>query len=409
MELKALVFDLFYNKYNGIIIYVRIFKGKLNLKQKIKFFKNNEKKYQVEKIGVKTPKEILKNELITGEIGWFSANIKNIKEIKIGDTVMDFDSLEKPLEGYEEIKPNVFSNLYPENSEQYKNFCKSLEELHIQDSSLVLEKIDSNLLGLGFRCGFLGLLHREIICERLKKEYNQEIIITSPNINYKIFFFNGKVLETNNPQKINFYDRIKKIEELFISININVQEKYLEKIFELCKKKRGIYQFKNWKMDSLYVVNYHLPFSEFILDFHDKIKSISNGYASFDYKKVDFRESDIEKVDIALNGQIISDLSFFAHKYSSYKRSKDICQNLKKTLNKQNFSLSIQAIINNKIIVRETLTALSKNVTGNLYGGDRTRKMKLWAKQKKGKSKMKESGRVNFGVDNLKQLLKNNK
>jgi GTP-binding protein LepA len=376
-QLKALIFDLLYNRYYGVIIYVRIFEGELAKGQKIKFYTNQQKIYQAERVGVKIPKEILKEKLTAGEIGWFTANIRDMREVKVGDTVLDLNNNSLPLEGYQEVKSNVYSNLYPSDSSEYKEFKKSLEELQIQDSGLSLEAIDSQLLGPGFRCGFLGLLHREVVCERLQKEFNCEIITTPPSIDYRVIFSNGDILETNNPQKIPTKDKIKNIEELFIDLNITTPEEHLGAVAQLCQSKRGIYQSQEWKTGSLYQLTYHLPFAEFILDFHDKIKSISHGYASFDYQLIGFRLSDIVKIDILLNNQLIPDLSFLVHRSFAYERAKVVCEKLKKTLNQQTFVVPIQATIGNQVIARETLPALKKHVTGNLYGGDRTRKMKL--------------------------------
>ena len=408
-NLKALIFDLLYSRYYGVIIYTRIFEGELEKGQKVKFYTNQQKAYQVERVGVKTPKEVLKDKLITGEIGWFSANIRDMREVKVGDTILDLNNNSLPLEGYQEIKPNVYSNLYPGDSSKYKEFKKSLEELQIQDSSLSLEAVDSHLLGPGFRCGFLGLLHREIVCERLEKEFSCEIITTSSSVNYRVILSNGEVIETNNPQKIPTRDKIKSFKELFISLNIATPEEYLGAISQLCQNKRGIYQSQEWKTGSLYQLNYHLPFAEFILDFHDKIKSVSHGYASFDYQIIGFYSSDIVKIDILLNNQLVPDLSFLVHRKFAYERAKIVCEKLKKTLNLQTFTVPIQACIGKQVIARETLPALKKNVTGNLYGGDRTRKMKLWAKQKKGKARMKEMGKVNFGAGSLRELLRGSK
>jgi GTP-binding protein LepA len=408
--LKALIFDLLYNRYYGVIIYARIFEGELTKGQKIKFYTNPQKVYQVERVGVKTPKEILKDKLVAGEIGWFTANIRDMQEVKVGDTVLDLnDNNSLPLSGYQEAKPNVYSNLYPSESSQFKEFKKSLEELQVQDSSLSLESIDSQLLGPGFRCGFLGLLHREIICERLQKEYNCEIITTLPSIAYRVNFANGEILETSSPQKIPTKDKIKSIEELVINLEITTPQEHLGDISQLCQNKRGIFQSQEWKTGNLYQLNYHLPFAEFILDFHDKIKSISHGYASFNYQIIGFQPSDIVKIDILLNNQLIPDLSFLVHRTFAYERAKVICENLKKTLNQQTFTVPIQACIGNQVIARETLPALKKNVISRIHGGGSLdRKMKLWAKQKRGKSRMKETGKVSFGAGSLRELLKSN-
>jgi GTP-binding protein LepA len=407
--LKALIFDLLYSRYYGVIIYTRIFEGELVKGQKVKFYTNPQKIWQVERLGVKTPKEVLKNELVTGEVGWFTANIRDMQEVKVGDTVLDLNNNSSPLPGYQEIKPNVYSNLYPSESSQYREFKKALEELQIQDSSLSLEPVDSQLLGPGFRCGFLGLLHREIICERLKKEFNCEIITTPPSINYRVTFANGETIETNNPKKISTKDKIKNIEELFISLSITTPEEHLGAISQLCQNKRGIYQSQEWKTDSLYQLTYHLPLAEFILDFHDKIKSISHGYASFNYQIIGFFPSDIVKINILLNNQLIPDLSFLVHRTFAHERAKIICENLKKTLNQQTFMVPIQAVIGNQVIARETLPALKKRVGSRIHGGGSLdRKMKLWKQQKEGQKRMKERGKVSFGAGNLRELLKGN-
>lgn len=402
--LKALIFDLLYNQYYGVIVYLRIFEGEMSKGQKI-FFHSNKKIFKVERLGVKLPKEQLKEILINGEIGWFTANIRDIKDVKVGDTVFEFEKESLPMKGYKEIKPNVYSNIYPLETSDYKNLKNSLEQLQIQDSSLIIENVDSQLLGRGFRCGFLGSLHCEIINQRIKKEYGCKIINTIPSINYQITFSNGSVSEINNFQKIK-NEEIKSIKESFINIIINTPKEYIGKISQLCNEKRGIYKSQEWKSDYFYQIIFDLPFSEFIIDFHDKIKSISRGYASFNYEILGFFSSDIVKVDILLKNQIIPDLSFLVFRKFAQERSRNICSNIKENLRRQNFIVPIQACIGNKIIARETLGALSKNVTGNMYGGDRTRKMKKWKKQEIGKKKSFEKGVVNFSSNDWKKLLK---
>ena len=405
--LKCLIFDLLYNKYHGVIVYVRIKSGTLKKEQKIKFL-HNKKIYQVERIGVKLPKETYKEELAEGDIGWFTANIRTTKDVRVGDTIVEeSDNISSPLEGYQEIKPNIFSSIYPDEDFSFLNLKNILEELQIQDSSLSLESINSNLLGPGFRVGFLGLLHREIICERIKKEYNFQIINTPPTIRYRIKQKNNKVIETSNASEIPDAGTISLFEECFINIKINTPELHLGKIIELCQAKRGKYKFQKWQTKDIYILSYDLPFSEFIVDFHDKVNSISHGYASFTYEIIGYRPSKIVKVEILLNNEKVDDLAFLVEESSSFERAKKVCENLKETLKKQNFAIPIQAAIGKKIIARETLSALKKNVTGNMYGGDRSRKMKLWSKQKKGKDKMQKIGRVDLQSSNLKKMLKN--
>jgi GTP-binding protein LepA len=403
--LRALIFDLLYDKYHGVIVYVRIFEGSMKLKQKIKFL-NNGKIFQIEKIGIKKPENVLKNNLFIGEIGWFSANIREMKDVKVGDTVSDAKEITIPLPGYQTLKPNLYSNIYSENTENYKELKKAIEELQMQDSSLHLEPIESNLLGSGFRCGFLGLLHKEIIEERIKQEYNLEIIITPPTVSYQLNLSNNKILEISNPQKFPDQSEIKSISELFILVEIITPQEYLGSVNTICQNKRGIHKSRNLNAGNLWQIKYELPFAEFIFDFNDKIKSISQGYASFEYKFIGFRESRIVKIDILLNNEIIDDLSFLVHQIFAYERSKDICSRLKDTLNPQNFEIPIQACIGKKIIARETLKAMRKDVIAKCYGGDITRKKKLLEKQKKGKKKMKEIGNVRFSKNSFRNILK---
>lgn len=406
-QLKALIFDLLYDQYRGMIVYVRIFNGELKLKQKVKLL-NSSKSYQVEKLGVKTPREVEKENLITGEIGWFTANIRDIRDTQVGDTIVDISN-ENPvsLPGYQKLKPNIYSNFYPNDTSEFNDFKKALLELQLQDSCLTLENVESNILGSGFCCGFLGLLHREIIQERIKQEYSLEVILTAPTTNYRLMLSNGTTIEATNPQKMPEWGKVKAVQELFINLMIITPQEYIGSIMELCQHKRGTYQDTQLKTDIWWQVNYELPFAEFVVDFSDQLKSLSRGFASCDYQFIGFRPAKIVRIDILLNGQIVPDLSFLVHQQFAEERSRAICQRLKETLSRQSFAVPIQACIGSKVIARETLSALKKNVTGNLYGGDRTRKMKLWAKQKSGKQRMKEIGRVSFGANSLRSLLKN--
>ena len=408
-SLRALIFDLFYDKYNGVVVYIRLFSGSIKLKQKIKFL-SNDKIFQVEKIGIKKPESVLKENLSIGEIGWFTANIRDMKEVRVGDTVSELLSENvKALPGYKSLKPNLYSNLYPEDTSKYKELKKAIEELQIQDGSLFIESIESNLLGPGFRCGFLGLLHKEIIQERVKQEYNLEIITTPPSVTYQISLLNGKTLEVSNPQKFPSFNEIKTIKEMFIMLTLTTPERYMGAINIICQNKRGIYNSGDLKSGDLWQIKYEIPFGEFIFDFNDKIKSASQGYASFDYEFLSFRDSRIVKVDILLNSEPIDDLSFLVHQTFAHERSKEICAQLKETLNPQNFEVPIQACIGKKIISRETLKALRKDVIGKCYGGDITRKKKLLEKQKKGKKKMKEIGNVSFSKNSFRNILKGRK
>jgi GTP-binding protein LepA len=408
--LKALIFDLLYDQYRGVIIFVRIFEGELKTKQKIKFYRN-QKTYQVEKVGVKTPSEVEKDRLVNGEIGWFTANIRDIKDAQVGDTIFDANQENLiPLPGYQKLKPNIYSNLYPDDNSEFNEFKKALLELQLQDSSLTLESIDSNILGPGYCCGFLGLLHREIICERIKKEYSLELILTDPTVNYRLILNNGQVIETANPQKIPELNKIKEVQELFINLIITTPQDYCGAVLELCQSKRGIYQGTQLKTDIWWQITYELPFAEFIIDFTNQLKSFSHGFASFDYQFIGFRTGKIARVDILLNKQSIPDLSFLVHRQFAEARSREICLNLKQTLNRQNFLVPIQACVGSKVIARETLPALKKNVISRIHGGGALdRKMKLLNKQKKGKKKMQSLGKVDFTGSVFRSLLKNRK
>lgn len=403
--LRALIFDLLYDRYYGVIVYIRIFEGAMKLKQKIKFL-NNGKIFQVEKIGVKKPENLLKENILVGEIGWFAANIREMKDVRVGDTVSDAKETTVPLPGYQTLKPNLYSNIYSENTEHYKELKKAIEELQVQDSSLYLEPVESNLLGSGFRCGFLGLLHKEIIQERIKQEYELEIITTPPTVTYQLNLANGKILEISNPQKFPDQSEIKSISELYIAIEITTPQEYLGSVNIVCQNKRGIYKSGDLRAGDLWQIKYEIPFAEFIFDFNDKIKSVSQGYASFEYEFIGFRESRIVKIDILLNNEAISDLSFLVHQSFAYERGKEVCSRLKDTLNPQNFEIPIQACIGKKIIARETLKAMRKDVIAKCYGGDITRKKKLLEKQKKGKKKMKELGSVRFSKNSFRNILK---
>lgn len=405
-SLKSLVFDLTYDSYDGVIIYIRIFEGELHIGQKIELH-SNKKNYQVEKIGVNIPQKLLKNKLVAGEIGWFAANIRNMRDIKVGDTILNYQSTSNSLPGYQEIKPNVYANLYPSDSSSFKEFKQSLSELQIQDSALVLEPIDSQLLGRGFNCGFLGLLHKDIICARLQKEYKCDVIVTIPSVIYQITDTKGKIWETNNPQNFPDNNKIKDVKELFIFLTITTPKEFTGKIIELCQDKRGKQLSHEYKTDDLYQLVYQLPFAEFIVDFHNKIKSISHGFASFKYCLAEFKSSTIVKVDILLNGQLIPDLSFLVHRKSAYERAKNFCKIIEQSLSRQNFNIPIQACIGKQVIARETISAFRKDVTSHLYGGDRTRKEKLWKKQILGKKKMQSLGKVSFDTINFKKFLKN--
>lgn len=404
-SLKALVFDLFYDKYNGVIVYIRIFEGYIKNKQKIEFF-HSKKSFQVEKIGVRVPEDLLREELREGEIGWFCAGIKNMSDIQVGDTVFSEGEEIEPLPGYQKIKPNLYSNFFPEETTKYKETRKAIEELQLQDSSLVVRKVESNLLGSGFSCGFLGLLHREVIKERVKQEYKLNVITTPPTIPYKILMMSGEEIEISNPQGFPDQSRIKSVLEMFIKLTITVPDSYMGKISKICQDKRGLFKSGEIYDDNLWTLEYEMPFAEFIFDFNDRVKSASQGYASFEYEFIGYKAAKISKIDLLLNKEKIEDLSFLVHHDSAYEKSRLVCDRLKSTLNPQNFEISVQACIGKRVIARETVKAFRKDVIGKCYGGDITRKRKLLEKQKKGKKKMKEIGNVSFSKSSFRNILK---
>ena len=394
-KLRALIFDSYFDPYKGVIILVRIVDGSLKVGDKIRLINSNST-YEVLELGKHTPKEKKTNILHSGEVGFLSASIKSITEVEVGDTIcLENDNVEA-LPGYKPMKPMVFSGIYPVDSSKYNALKEALLKLKLSDASLIFEPETSIALGFGFRCGFLGLLHMEIIQERIEREFNIDIIATSPSVIYEVVLSDGTSVEIDSPSKMPEQTKVSKVLEPFVQTNIYVPSDYVGPIMELCQDKRGIYKNMSYIDATRVNVTYELPLSEIVYDFFDKLKSYTKGYASFDYEFIGNKESKLVKMDILLNGEIVDALSVIVHKDFAYKRGSVVCKNLKKIIPRQMFQVPIQAAIGSKIIAREDISAMKKNVLAKCYGGDVSRKRKLLEKQKEGKKRMKQVGSVSI-------------
>ena len=403
--LQVFVIDSWYDKYLGVITLVRVRNGVLKVGQRIQMM-SNKVLYDIEKVGVFTPKLKYVDKLSAGEIGFITAGIKRVADCKIGDTLTEENKpCEKALPGFKPSQPVVFCGLFPYDSSQFNDFKDSLEKLSLNDSSFSYEQESSAALGQGFRCGFLGLLHMEVIRERLEREFNIQLITTAPSVVYQITDNNNKIKKIQNPIEFPDPSLIKKMEEPWIISTIIVPQKYLGSVFELCESRRGE-QIEHNFMGKTVVVKYRLPLAETIIDFYDRLKSITTGYASFDYQIEGYRESKLIKLNILVNQEIVEPLSIIIHATHAEQRGREICKRLKDVLPRQQYKLPIQAAIGGKIIARETVPAYRKDVTGSLYGGDRTRKDKLLKKQKKGKQRLKQFGKVDIPQSAFLEALK---
>ena len=394
-KLRALIFDSYFDPYKGVVILVRIVDGKVKVGDKIKFINSNAT-YEVLELGKHTPKEKKTKELSSGEVGFLSASIKSITEVEVGDTICLESEPVEALPGYKPMKPMVFSGIYPVDSSKYNQLKEALLKLKLSDASLIFEPETSIALGFGFRCGFLGLLHMEIIQERIEREFNIDIIATSPSVIYEVVLSDGSSVNIDSPSKMPEPTKVSKVLEPFVQTNIYVPSEYVGPIMELCQDKRGIYKNISYLDESRVNVVYNLPLSEIVYDFFDKLKSYTKGYASFDYEYIGNVESKLVKMDILLNGDIVDALSVIVHKDFAYKRGSVVCKNLKKIIPRQMFQVPIQAAIGSKIIAREDISAMKKNVLAKCYGGDVSRKRKLLEKQKEGKKRMKQVGSVSI-------------
>ena len=393
-KLEALIFDSYYDPYRGIVALVRIVNGKLKVGDEIKMMATNAH-YDVVDLAVHTPHEVLKKELVTGEVGSIIANIKNIEDVKVGDTVTLYNNpVDTPLPGYKPMKPMVFCGLYPLESSKFPELREALEKLKLNDAALEFSPETSQALGFGFRCGFLGLLHMEIIEERIEREFNIDIIATSPSVIYNVYLTDGTMEVVDSPVKLPDRQKINYIEEPYIRTNIFVPSNYIGPIMELCQNKRGNYVSLEYLDETRVNIHYEIPLSEIVYDFFDKLKSTTKGYASFDYELVGYKKSDLVKMDILLNGEAVDALSTIVHKDFAYYRGKAIVENLRRLIPRQQFEVPVQASLGSKVIARETIKAVRKDVLAKCYGGDVSRKRKLLEKQKEGKKRMKMVGSV---------------
>ena len=405
-KLQALIFDSFFDSYRGVIISCRIVNGTLRNKDRIRLMETKAT-YDVVELGVNTPKDKKKEFLTVGDVGYIAASIKDISDIRVGDTItLDNNPADTPLPGYKPMKSMVFCGLFPIESSKFEDLREALEKLKLNDASFIFEPETSDALGFGFRCGFLGLLHMEIIEERIEREFNIEIIATSPSVIYEVTLTDGSNITIDSPAKLPDRQKISSIREPYIKTNIFTPSEYIGPLMELCQNKRGTYVNMDYIDKTRVNIHYELPLSEIVYDFFDKLKSYTKGYASFDYELIGYRESDLVKMDILLNGEVVDALSTIIHKDFAYKRGKSVVEALKECIPRQMFEVPIQASIGNHVIARTDIKALRKNVLAKCYGGDITRKRKLLEKQKEGKKRMKQIGSVEVPQEAFLSVLK---
>ena len=404
-KLKCLIFDSYFDSYRGVVILVRIVSGKITKKTKIKMLTTGAE-YDVVSLGYHTPFEHEVEELKEGEVGFITASIKSLSSVSVGDTITDANNpTDKALPGYKPMKPMVYCGIYPIESNKYPALKEAIEKLKLNDASLTFESETSSTLGFGFRMGFLGLLHLEIISERIEREFGIEIIATTPSVNYEINLTDGSTIFIDNPSMMPDKVKIKNIKEPYIFTNILVPTDYIGPIMELCQDKRGIYKSIDYLDTTRVNIHYELPLSEIVYDFFDRLKSSTKGYASFDYEVIGYKESDLVKMDILLNGEVVDALSLIVHKDFAYDRGRRMVDNLKNIIPRQMFEVPVQAVIGSKVIARSDIKAMRKDVLAKCYGGDITRKRKLLDKQKEGKKKMKTIGKVEIPSEAFLSIL----
>ncbi len=392
--LQALIFDSVFNSFRGIIAYFKVVNGKFSTDDYVKFV-NTGKEYHADEIGVLQMSMSPRNVLKAGDVGYIISGIKSAREVKVGDTITHVDNpCEKGIEGFEEVKPMVFAGIYPVDADDYEELRSSIEKLQLNDASLTFVPESSAALGFGFRCGFLGLLHMEIIQERLDREFDMDVITTVPNVSYKVYTTKGEEIDVHNPSGLPSVSAIDRIEEPYIKAQIITNADYLGNVIKLCIDKRGVLKNQVFLSVDRVEITFEMPLAEIVFDFYDKLKSISKGYASFDYFIVGYQKADLVKLDILLNGESVDALSALIHRGNAYDFGRRICEKLKELIPRQQFDIAIQAAIGAKIIARETVKAVRKDVTAKCYGGDITRKRKLLEKQKKGKRRMRQIGNV---------------
>ena len=404
-KLKCLIFDSYFDSYRGVVILVRVVSGNITKKTKIKMLTTGAE-YDVVSLGYHTPFEHEVEELKEGEVGFITASIKSLSSVSVGDTITDAnDPTDKALPGYKPMKPMVYCGIYPIESNKYPALKEAIEKLKLNDASLTFEPETSSTLGFGFRMGFLGLLHLEIISERIEREFGIEIIATTPSVNYEINLTDGSTIFIDNPSMMPDKVKIKNIKEPYIFTNILVPTDYIGPIMELCQDKRGIYKSIDYLDTTRVNIHYELPLSEIVYDFFDRLKSSTKGYASFDYEVIGYKESDLVKMDILLNGEVVDALSLIVHKDFAYDRGRRMVDNLKNIIPRQMFEVPVQAVIGSKVIARSDIKAMRKDVLAKCYGGDITRKRKLLDKQKEGKKKMKTIGKVEIPSEAFLSIL----
>lgn len=392
--LQALVFDSVYDSYRGVIALVRIRQGEIHVGDHIRFMATGAE-YEVLEAGIRNPKEVPVHTLVCGDVGWFAASIKDIHDVRVGDTVTSVDNpAEKPLAGYKKLNPMVYCGLYPSDAQRYQELHDALDKLQLNDASLHYEPETSQALGFGFRCGFLGLLHMDVVQERLEREYNLDLIATAPSVIYHVYLSDGTMKEVDNPAKLPDASLIDRIEEPFVRAEIMTPDSYIGAVMELCQKKMGIYKGMEVIDEGRNQIVYEMPLSQIIYDFFDRLKSCTKGYASLEYELIGYREEDLVRMDILLNSEPVDALSVIIHRDEAYKRGSAITSRLKELIPKQQFEIPVQAAIGGKIIARTNIKAVRKNVLAKCYGGDISRKKKLLEKQKEGKKRMKAVGSV---------------
>jgi len=404
--LKALIFDSLYDSYRGVVAYIRVVEGTVKPGQKIKMMSTG-KEFEVVEVGVFTPKAKVVDELTVGDVGYLTASIKNVSDTRVGDTITDAKRpASEPLPGYRRLNPMVFCGMYPIDTAKYNDLREALEKLQLNDAALQFEPETSQALGFGFRCGFLGLLHMEIIQERIEREFNIDLITTAPSVVYKVYLTDGTELQVDNPSNMPDPQKIDRVEEPYVKATVMVPNDYVGAVMELCQGKRGIFVDMQYLDEKRVMLIYEIPLSEIVYDFFDILKSSTKGYASFDYELIGYKPSKLVKMDILLNGEKVDALSFIVHRDSAYERGKVIVEKLKDLIPRQQFEVPVQAAIGNKIVARSTIKALRKNVLAKCYGGDVSRKRKLLEKQKEGKKRMKQVGSVEVPQEAFMAVLK---
>ena len=404
--LKALIFDSKYDDYRGVVLSVRVFEGTVKKGDRIKLM-NSGTEYEVAEVGINSPKPLARDFLMAGDVGYITAAIKDIKDTRVGDTVTDAKHpTDKPLAGYRQMTPMVYAGLYPTDNAKFNDLRDALEKLQLNDAALTFEPESSQALGFGFRCGFLGLLHMDVVQERLEREFNLDLITTAPSVTYHVDLHDGTMKEVENPAEMPDTSSIKDIKEPYVKASIMVPNDYVGPVMELCQRKRGEFDTMEYLSETRVNVIYHIPLSEIIFDFFDKLKSSTHGYASLDYEIDDYRVSDLVKIDILLNGDKVDALSFIAHRDFAEERGREITTKLKKIIPRQNFEIPIQAAIGSKIIARTNIKAYRKDVTARIHTGDPDRRAKLLDKQKRGKKRMKAVGRVEVPQEAFMAVMK---